>query len=227
LADRATPVCGKLDSIAQGAAGQRWERGCAGDGCVLILGCVTTTALDVAAAVLERTGAVSAYKLQKLVYYAQAWSLVWDGVSLFDESIEAWGRGPVVRSLYRSHAGQWLVSSSGGTPTCLSPAALATIDEVVRFYGAWDGDFLSELSHRERPWLDARGDLSHNAASKAPIAREVMREFYASFDLPKGRKHLPDELARGLELLVSLSPADAALLSSDALASDDELRALE
>lgn len=188
---------------------------------------MTTTAHDVAAAVLERTGAVSAYKLQKLVYYAQAWSLVWDGVPLFDESIEAWGHGPVVPSLYRSNAGQWKVATARGSSENLSTAALATIDEVVRFYGAWDGDFLSELTHREQPWLDARGGLPHNATSKAPIARGLMRDFYASFDIPKDRKHLPDELARGIELLVSLAPGDVALISSGTMASDEELLALE
>jgi uncharacterized phage-associated protein len=161
------------------------------------------------------------------VYYAQAWSLVWDGVPLFDEAIEAWGRGPVVPSLYRASAGQLTVSSSRGSSLNVSAAALATIHEVVRFYGAWDGDFLSELTHREQPWLDARGELSHNATSKAPIARQVMQEFYGAFDLPKGVKHLPDELARGIQLLVSLAPGDAALLSSDTLASPEEMLALE
>ena len=39
-------------------------------------------------------------KLQKLVYYAQAWSLVLNNKKLFSEPIEAWVHGPAVRSLY-------------------------------------------------------------------------------------------------------------------------------
>jgi uncharacterized phage-associated protein len=42
-------------------------------------------------------------KLQKLVYYAQAWALVWDDEPIFDEEIEAWANGPVVRGLYEAH----------------------------------------------------------------------------------------------------------------------------
>src|SRR5665213_2316970 len=56
---------------------------------------------DVAAAILKRTGAIDTFKLQKLVYYCQAWHLVWDGVPLFKARIEAWANGPVVPKLYQ------------------------------------------------------------------------------------------------------------------------------
>ena len=52
--------------------------------------------LDVAAYILKKLGSMTTMKLQKLVYYSQAWSLVWDEQSLFIESIEAWANGPVV-----------------------------------------------------------------------------------------------------------------------------------
>lgn len=39
-------------------------------------------------------------KLQKLLYYAQAWHLAIKGQPLFDDDIEAWPWGPVVRSIY-------------------------------------------------------------------------------------------------------------------------------
>ena len=57
-------------------------------------------AKDVAAYILKKCGNMSHMKLQKLMYYAQAWSLVWDEEPLFPERIEAWVNGPVVRPLY-------------------------------------------------------------------------------------------------------------------------------
>jgi len=45
---------------------------------------------DVAAYILKKQGEMSAMKLQKLVYYSQAWSLVWDEKPLFRAQIEAW-----------------------------------------------------------------------------------------------------------------------------------------
>ncbi len=47
-------------------------------------------ALDVAAYILKKYGAMNAMKLQKLVFYVQGWFLVEHGVQLFDEEIQAW-----------------------------------------------------------------------------------------------------------------------------------------
>ncbi len=56
---------------------------------------------DVARYILElQGGEVSTMKLQKLMYYSQAWSLVWDEKPLFDAHIEAWANGPVIRELF-------------------------------------------------------------------------------------------------------------------------------
>ncbi len=65
-----------------------------------------STADDVARYVLDRH-AMTAMKMQKLVYYAQAWTLARTGEPLFDEPIEAWVNGPVVRALYDQHRGQF------------------------------------------------------------------------------------------------------------------------
>lgn len=40
---------------------------------------------DTAKYILEKCGTMSTMKLQKLCYYSQAWSLVWDDAPLFDE----------------------------------------------------------------------------------------------------------------------------------------------
>ena len=57
--------------------------------------------VDVIAYMLKlKHGAILMMKLHKLIYYAQAWSLVWDEKPLFHETIEAWPSGPVVPVLY-------------------------------------------------------------------------------------------------------------------------------
>ena len=45
---------------------------------------------DTAKYILEQSGSMSTMKLQKLCYYSQAWSLVWDDSPLFDEDFQAW-----------------------------------------------------------------------------------------------------------------------------------------
>ena len=56
--------------------------------------------------ILEKQGTMSAMKLQKLCYYAQAWSLVWDDNELFPEDFEAWVNGPVCPVLYYNTKGK-------------------------------------------------------------------------------------------------------------------------
>lgn len=48
----------------------------------------------------DRLGEISPMKLQKLVYYAHAWSLALFGDPLISDRIEAWQYGPVIPSLY-------------------------------------------------------------------------------------------------------------------------------
>lgn len=69
------------------------------------------SAHDVAAYLLEKYGPMSPWKLHKLLYYAQAWHLVWEDEPLFDEPIEAWGSGPVVPALYPLHKGLFTISA--------------------------------------------------------------------------------------------------------------------
>jgi uncharacterized phage-associated protein len=46
---------------------------------------------------------VSNLKLQKLVYYAQAWHLAIHETALFEEDFEAWVHGPVIPVLYQKY----------------------------------------------------------------------------------------------------------------------------
>ena len=43
-------------------------------------------------------------KLQKLLYYAQAWHLAHFGSPLFSDDIEAWQYGPVIKSIYQKYS---------------------------------------------------------------------------------------------------------------------------
>ena len=139
------------------------------------------TVFDVAAYILEKTGPTPAMKLQKLVYYAQAWSLVWDEKPLFPNRIEAWANGPVVRDLYEAHRGQFQVARiSGGDTAVLTPAERETIDSVLEFYGGKPGQWLSDLTHREDPWRDARADVPPGDYGDREITQAGLAEYYGS-----------------------------------------------
>ena len=136
---------------------------------------------DVAAYILERQGEMTTMKLQKLVYYSQAWSLVWDEEPLFPEPIEAWANGPVVRDLYERHRGKFKVRTwRGGDPRKLTATQKETIDAVLGFYGDKSSQWLSDLTHNEDPWRLARGDLSAGERGSSVISHAGMMEYYSS-----------------------------------------------
>lgn len=139
------------------------------------------SALDVAAAVLEHSGPVSTMKLQKLVYYAKAWHAVWDDEELFPEEIEAWANGPVCPPLWRAHRGQFLIEQlPAGHSELLTPAQQESVSVVVETYNRLSGAQLSELTHEEPPWRDARREagLAPGERGDARITTDAMVEYY-------------------------------------------------
>jgi uncharacterized phage-associated protein len=139
------------------------------------------TSLDVAAYILAQKGTMSAVKLQKLVYYAQAWSLVWDEKPLFKDRIEAWASGPVVPALYAAHRGQFEVRRiDGGDGRKLKVQQRATIDGVLEFYGDKTSQWLSDLTHEEEPWKQARHGLAPGERGNTVITHQAMMEYYSS-----------------------------------------------
>lgn len=136
---------------------------------------------DVASYILERRGSMTAMKLQKLVYYSQAWSLVWDEAPLFDEPIEAWAYGPVVPALYDLHRGQLQISRlKKGNPDSLTAHQKDTVDKVLAYYGDRPTWWLSDLTHIEDPWRDAREGCEDGARCSKAISHAAIFEYYSS-----------------------------------------------
>ena len=124
---------------------------------------------------------MTAMKLQKLVYYAQAWSLVWDEKPLFGEKIEAWANGPVVPRLYKWHKGSFDVAMCpAGDSSLLAAEQRETVNAVLKFYRHRPSQWLSDLTHRENPWRDARQGLTPGQRGSREISLAAMAEYYGS-----------------------------------------------
>ena len=137
---------------------------------------------DVAYYILQKKPGITTMKLQKLCYYAQAWSLVWDELPLFDEEFEAWANGPVCKELYLIHRGQFTIFADELKEYAkieLSDEQKETIDIILNDYGNETPHYLSELTHKERPWKETRGNLPAGSKSNSIIPKELMQEYYS------------------------------------------------
>ncbi len=140
---------------------------------------------DAAKYILQKTGEISTMKLQKLCYYAQAWSLVWDDQPLFPEEFEAWANGPVCRELFMLRKGHFSIEESNITDGYLSGDDLSenqkdTIDQVLDSYAPRDAQWLSTLTHMEQPWRSAREGVPDGASCDKIITKESMAMYYGS-----------------------------------------------
>lgn len=138
---------------------------------------------DVARFITDSIGEMTAMKLQKLMYYTQAWSLVWDDEPLFAEDFQAWANGPVLPELYNRHRGMFKVNSgifSDGDVGNLSGIQKDSIARVLQFYGTQSAQWLSNLTHQEAPWLNARVGLEPGAPSENLIEKTSIHEYYSS-----------------------------------------------
>jgi uncharacterized phage-associated protein len=123
---------------------------------------------------------VTNLKLQKLVYYAQAWSLALRDTLLFDEKIKAWVHGPVVPQLYHRFKdyGVNLIPKNGDRIPELTAGEQSLLDDVLDVYlgfSSWD---LERLTHEEEPWIEARRGLSPDEPSDREISPATMTTFY-------------------------------------------------
>ena len=139
----------------------------------------TVSVHDVAAYILKRCGEMTAMKLQKLVYYSQAWSVVWEERPLFDARIEAWSNGPVVPELYAAHRGKFMVADWPlGDSNKLGEEDEGTVVAVCDYYGGKSAQWLSDLTHAEAPWRDARVGIPDGERGSVEITLAALEEYY-------------------------------------------------
>jgi len=142
-----------------------------------------TTASEVADFFLnfahEHGDLVTNLKLQKLVYYAQAWHLALHGTPLFGDRIQGWVHGPVVSSLYgkfKKH--RWdAIPGNQARPT-LSQAVQRHLTDVYTVFNPYTAYQLECMTHQETPWQNSRIGLAPDENGDREISHADMKAFY-------------------------------------------------
>lgn len=123
--------------------------------------------------------AITHLKLQKMVYYAQAWSLALFNQPLLEEEIEAWAHGPVIPSLFNKYRGRgWENLEAPVKCPKFDKETDGLLKEVLEVYGKYDAKYLERLTHNEGIWNEVRAGLSPERASNRIISKKRMRSYY-------------------------------------------------
>jgi uncharacterized phage-associated protein len=128
----------------------------------------------------QRGESVNNLKLQKLLYYAQAWHLALHDEPLFPEKFQAWMSGPVIPDMY------WRFKRFGisDIPVPAQPAASLPesttrfLDELADEYMPLDEYDLSSMTYREAPWMTAHRGLDIADPCNVELDEAEMRTYF-------------------------------------------------
>lgn len=146
---------------------------------------------DVCDYIIVKLNGADAYlnvlKLHKLLYYVQAWHLAFGRGRLFNNAFQAWVHGPVCRIIYDRFKDSKSMYSpvrlrdvrDDFSPDDIPRAAKRHIDTILEAYADFTDDQLEEMTHRERPWIEARDGIDPKDRSEIQISDDVMRDFYS------------------------------------------------
>jgi uncharacterized phage-associated protein len=127
----------------------------------------------------ERGDSVTNLKLQKLLYYVQGWHLGLFGKEAFTGDFKAWVHGPVNLDVYHAYKhNRWNPITDAIDDVQLPDKLEKHIDDVLEVYGDDSAWSLERRTHRETPWITARGGLPLDAECNAVITQQSMKEFF-------------------------------------------------
>lgn len=125
-------------------------------------------------------------KLQKLLYYVQAWHLAFKRTPLFEGKFQAWVHGPVNREIYDRFSREKTLYSpvdasnltSNFDPSSIVEEDRLFIDNVLEVYAPFTGSALEAQAHGEEPWIQARGSCRPSERCERELDENVMAAYY-------------------------------------------------
>lgn len=141
--------------------------------------------------ILVRGGAMSHLKIQKILFYIQAYHLAYFDEPIIDDNFEAWVHGPVSRKVYNSakdlsilHSEiQFVLDDGEEDPKkiildILNQSQIELLNDVIDELKDLSGLQLENMTHSEYPWLNARKGFDVGERCTVIITNDIIREYY-------------------------------------------------
>lgn len=123
----------------------------------------------------ESHASLTPLKLQKILYFAQGWSFVWDNKPLFAETFEAWQYGPVNPKVYNyfKKYGRNEIPKKEEILYVSDVESEETMEAVWNNYGDYNAFELVEMTHEQTPWKEAYENSTY-------ITNEDIKQYFQS-----------------------------------------------
>lgn len=138
----------------------------------------------VARYLLKKVTDITPLALQKMLYYAQAFFFALFGEELFLDECQAWVHGPVYPDVYYKYKAYGFNPIEQPTLdyendlTELTTREIEFLDAIICAFGCYSGTILEKMTHSEKPWSEARGNLLPGDRSVTEINKNVIHEYF-------------------------------------------------
>jgi uncharacterized phage-associated protein len=131
----------------------------------------------------ESGDVVTHLKVQKLLYYSEAWHQVINSEELFEGQIQAWAHGPVVPEVFhefKQYGWNPLPVPEENQIPKFSEKIENVLNQVIDAYGELPAKTLETMTHKDTPWIRARGSLDSEERCEVSIPKEEIKSFFES-----------------------------------------------
>lgn len=148
---------------------------------------VPSKMLMVISYIFEQLREVTPLALQKTLYFVQGLYFSKYETPLFSDDCQAWVHGPVyveIYDMFRSFRydpiDDFRFELLKGKSTDLDEKEKEVVNLVVNTFGMYSGKVLERITHKEKPWIDAREGYLENEPSQEEISKEAIKEYFVS-----------------------------------------------
>lgn len=118
-------------------------------------------------------------KVQKLLYYAEAWTQTILNRQLFLEDMQAWAHGPVVPEVFHFYKDYgWHPLPPMDISESFDKDVLDMLEQIYDVYGEFTAKTLENMTHSDKPWIDARMSLPPEARCENVIEKAAIKSYF-------------------------------------------------
>jgi len=131
----------------------------------------------------EAGSSITPLKLQKLIYWAQGWSCGFFQTPLFTSDLQAWVHGPVspeVYYKYQNYCYEDIEKISCDIENNFDFTQIQLLNEVYSVYGIFDAKILEAMTHKDKPWKNARKYYGPKEICQEVIPITDITEYFSS-----------------------------------------------
>lgn len=141
--------------------------------------------------IVKHYGPISHLKLQKMLFYCDAYHMAYFNEELITDKFEAWMHGPVCRKVWNEFKDVAILNKELKYPEDSSKDkdiedkySMLTLDqqdfikEVLDCFSSWTAQELEYATHTESPWMEARKGYNEGDKCEVEISKENTKTFY-------------------------------------------------